>query len=294
MDEDNKSNKDKKLSKKSYKTNIDLPNSVFDAIRSVQNTMEIYSRNKFILEELMIPKYNNQMFKTLNMLKLPFSNIKSITPPILEMSLKANEIQKQTNQLQNSRLQSSLAIEQARKSMVDALTKINWPIMSQNLGYLTNYTSRLFEYLLDKKTQIDFEEELLNILEESPDIIKKIFHVRFLNLLIVKENWWIFPRISKEEYMDLSILALEENQITPHLLEKYMSRDELIRAMIANWDLDPSREIIMNQIFDNYVVVIVYLLFVFRFVFSILLLLEFNTITGLLLVFTIIIPFISM
>lgn len=153
MDEDNKSNKDKKLSKKSYKTNIDLPNSVFDAIRSVQNTMEIYSRNKFILEELMIPKYNNQMFKTLNMPKLPFSNIKSITPPILEMSLKANEIQKQTNQLQNSRLQSSLAIEQARKSMVDALTKINWPIMSQNLGYLTNYTSRLFEYLLDKKTQ---------------------------------------------------------------------------------------------------------------------------------------------
>lgn len=252
MDEDNKSNKDKKLSKKSYKTNIDLPNSVFDTIRSVQNTMEIYSRNKFILEELMIPKYNNQMFKTLNMLKLPFSNIKSITPPILEMSLKANEIQKQTNQLQNSRLQSSLAIEQARKSMVDALTKINWPIMSQNLGYLTNYTSRLFEYLLDKKTQIDFEEELLNILEESPDIIKKIFHVRFLNLLIVKENWWIFPRISKEEYMDLSILALEENQITPHLLEKYMSHDELIRAMIANWDLDPSREIIMNQIFDNY------------------------------------------
>ena len=49
MDEDNKSNKDKKLSKKSYKTNIDLPNSVFDAIRSVQNTMEIYSRNKIYI-----------------------------------------------------------------------------------------------------------------------------------------------------------------------------------------------------------------------------------------------------
>ena len=50
--------------------------------------------------------------------------------------------------------------------------------------------------------------------------------------------------------MDLS--ALEENQITPHLLEKYMSHDKLIRDMIVNWDLDPSREIIMNQIFDNY------------------------------------------
>lgn len=233
-------------------------NSVNPIEDSLKNISRIYS--------LEVQNQLNNIFKISN-------SISNIHYPLNHL----NEINSTVSKTVRNITTTSLAIEEAQKSIVknelmirtmsqQANEAINQILKAQRIfqnidlnqilsqyASLINYNYRFQQYVLDHETQINFGAKIIEILNEIDDEdIKEIFHTKFLNKLIVSENLWILPRLTINEYKELSQMNIEENTISLKLFERYINEPHTVYNIIKNWNLDNQRKKIITQIYDNY------------------------------------------
>jgi len=188
--------------------------------------------------------YSFEVQNQLNTIFKISNNISNIRYPLNHL----NEINSTVSKTVKNITTTSLAIEEAQRSIVknemlirnmskqanDAIHQIlKAQRIFQNIDLnhifsqyasLINYNLKFQQYVLDHKTQLNFRAKIIEILNEIDDEdIKEIFHTKFLNKLIVSENLWILPRITINEYKELSQMNIEENTISLKLFEKYIN-----------------------------------------------------------------------
>jgi len=201
----------------------------------------VHQINNNSLDKMMIRSNVMKQTNTMNYIALP-SAIEEANKTMMRTSLLINNISNQAN----------VAVKEIQKAQ-KLFQNINLNQIFNQYNFLINYNSRLEQYFLDHETQIEFGAKIHEIIEGTNEEIKNIFHTIFLNKLIVSERLWILPRITKKEYKELSKMNFEENSISFKLFEKYINQPETILDIIKNWKLDPQREKIMKQVYDNYI-----------------------------------------
>ena len=208
-----------------------------------QNQMEVYE--DFV--ENMYPTItvmNDLIFRNYSMIKnisLPIIELSSIIPiitPIFPISL-IKEVSLTQNALNN---------------VYNSLNLIDWGSVNQSLQILQNlYNIPRFDIVYTDKQL--FALTLYNQIEEIGDNgeLKSIFSLDFL-LSLTDGDWWIIPRFSKEEYIQLSSIEnINSNIINQYFIGKYYENPELLYLMIQEWDLTEIRKKIIYQAYINYI-----------------------------------------
>lgn len=97
-----------------------------------------------------------------------------------------------------------------------------------------------------------FASKLCNHVEElDDDNLNSVFTKEFLNE--ITQSWWILPRISFEEYEELSQLEIDNSELNKYILGDYLRNPMLIFDLIDNWEFhDIKRARIIIQAVDNY------------------------------------------
>lgn len=162
----------------------------------------------------------------------------------------------------NNRIKYENTIKYLEKETKLALTKMNtineiinnidWNIIIARYNILVNLTTNLHNYFLDSEQQFNFLTEIEKELKNYSTEIRNIFHSDLTYKLIISERLWILPRLTKEEYEELSKNELNENKVILSIYNKYLEKPEIIKEMIKKWNLRKERKIIIEQIYDNY------------------------------------------
>lgn len=90
-----------------------------------------------------------------------------------------------------------------------------------------------------------------HVKELNDDNLNSVFTKEFLNE--ITQSWWILPRISFEEYKELSQLEINNDELNEYVLGDYLRDPMLIFDLIDNWEFhDTKRAKIIIQAVDNY------------------------------------------
>ena len=232
--------------------NNTINNSVSDLVNSLNfNYSPLYSIGKqheiisnVILEGNKLPSITSNLNN--------FSALKEANRSILTFNSNyRSALEEASRSMLTSNLNYYSTLEEARKSIVNLMNNIDWFSLNERITYLTS--SVLENFYLNHDDKISFAGELEKIIGECPKDIKNIFHVRFLNNLIISENLWILPRLTKNEYFELSEIDFGNDKISSYLFDDYFMNDDKIINMIKSWNITNSRKKIMNQILKNYI-----------------------------------------
>lgn len=98
----------------------------------------------------------------------------------------------------------------------------------------------------------EFALNLYNHVEELEDVeLSSVFTKNFLNELT--KSWWILPKISFEEYKELSQLSVDDKDLNKFILADYILNPKLIYDLIDNWEFhDENRAKIIMQATNDY------------------------------------------
>lgn len=98
----------------------------------------------------------------------------------------------------------------------------------------------------------EFALKLNSHVEELDEAeLSSVFTKNFLNELT--KSWWILPRISFEEYKELSQLGVDDNDLNKFILGDYILNPKLIYDLIDKWEFnDENRAKIIMQATNDY------------------------------------------
>ena len=240
----------------------------------IHNQMKVYED---IVENMYptINVMNELIFRNSSMIKnisLPIIEFPSIPPIITPNFTNISEVSKILNHITVANKATFDAIvnikpilpislikevsltQNALNNVYNSLNLIDWESINQSLKILQNSINipRFNIVYTDKQV---FALMLHNQIEEieDNDELKSIFSLDFL-LSLTDGDWWIIPRFSKEEYIQLSSIDnINSNIINQYFIGKYYENPELLCLMIQEWDLTEIRKKIIYQAYINYI-----------------------------------------
>lgn len=139
-------------------------------------------------------------------------------------------------------------------NLYNSLNLIDWESINRSLTFLQNL-SNIPNFNIIYSEKEEFALNLYNQIEEIDDNeeLKTIFSLDFL-LSLTDGNWWIIPRFSKEEYLQLSSIEnINSNIFNQIFIGRYYENPELFYSMIQEWDLTDIRKKIISQAYINYI-----------------------------------------
>lgn len=96
-----------------------------------------------------------------------------------------------------------------------------------------------------------FALKLYGVVPKDDAKLSSVFTEEFLRE--IAKQWWILPRISLNEYEELSQKFDEEGNLDLNLLFDYYINPEHVYELLDNWEIyDENREKILTQSIDNY------------------------------------------
>ena len=212
---------------------------------------------------------NSMMLNTISLPAINLSTISQVLAPYLD---KSSEISNTLNHiaiankaaidaissinpiLPISLINNMSLTQNTLNNLYNSLNLIDWESINQSLIVIQNL-SHIPNFNITYTKKEEFALNLYNQIEEIDDNeeLKSIFSLDLL-LSITNGDWWIIPRFTKEEYLQLSTIEnITSNILNQYVIGKYYENPKLLYMMIQEWNLTDIRRNIITQAYINYI-----------------------------------------
>ena len=212
---------------------------------------------------------NSMMLNTISLPIIDLSTISQVLAPYLD---KSSEISNTLNHiaiankaaidaissinpiLPISLINNMSLTQNTLNNLYNSLNLIDWESINQSLIVIQNL-SHIPNFNITYTKKEEFALNLYNQIEEIDDNeeLKSIFSLDLL-LSITNGDWWIIPRFTKEEYLQLSAIEnITSNILNQYVIGKYYENPKLLYMMIQEWNLTDIRRNIITQAYINYI-----------------------------------------